>query len=64
MPPDAMAPGVARAWAGMVLAVWDRHNVLLFQSQCHLFGSSQILDAFQNVDMYFMIFKTIQYIKS
>ena len=61
MPADA--PKVARASAGMALAVWDRHNVLLFQSQCHLFGSSQIKDTIQNVDISFMIFKTIQHVK-
>ena len=32
MPADALAPKVARASAGMVLAVYNRQHVLLFQS--------------------------------
>ena len=31
MPADALAPNVARASAGMVLAVMDKQHVLLFQ---------------------------------
>ena len=36
----------------------------LFQSQFHLHGSSQIQDMIQNVDISFVIFKTIQRVKS
>ena len=32
LPADALAPKVAKASAGMVLAVQDRQHVLLFQS--------------------------------
>ena len=32
MPVDALAPKVASALAHMMLAVWDKQHVLLFQS--------------------------------
>ena len=64
MPADALAPKVARASAGMVLAVWNRWRVLLFQSQFHWLQSIQIHDTFQNVNITFLIFKSIQHVKS
>ena len=64
MPADALAPEVARASAGMILAVQDRQHVFLFQSKFHLLGSSQFQDTIQNVNISFMIFKIIQNIES
>ena len=53
MAADALAPKVARASVGMVLAVLDRQYVLLFQIQFHLHGSSRIPDMNQNVNITF-----------
>ena len=53
MPADALASKVARASAGMILAVKYTH-VLLVQSFFHLLVSSQIQDMVS-----FVIFKTI-----
>ena len=61
MPADALAPKVAKASAGMVLAVYRQH-VFLFQSQFHLLESSQIQDTIKNVNISFVIFKTIQHV--
>ena len=63
MPADALTPEVASASAGMVLAVYDNQQLLLFQSW-YLLGSSQIQDTIQNVNIYFIIFKIIQHVKS
>ena len=63
MPADALAPKVARASAGMALAVWDRQHVLLFQSESHLLGSSQIQHTVQDMNISCMIFKTTLHVK-
>ena len=39
------------AIADMVLTVYNRQHVLLFQSEYNLFGSSQIQDTIQNVNI-------------
>ena len=41
MPADALAPSVARASAGMVLAAKDRQHVLMFQSKFHYMGQAK-----------------------
>ena len=64
MPADAGAPKAARASAGTVLGAYDRQHVLLFQSPFHLLWSNQIQDMVQNVNMSFIIFKTIWHVKS
>ena len=62
-PADALAPKVARASAGMVLALKDRQYILLLQSQFHLLGSSQIQDINENGNISIVIFKAIQRVK-
>ena len=57
MPADALAPEVASASAGMVLAVYDRQHVLLFQNWFHLLGPGQIQDTIQNVNASYIILK-------
>ena len=58
-------PGHQQQWsAGMALAVWNRQHVILFQSQFHLDGSSQIQYTIWNVNIPFVIFKTIQHVKN
>ena len=42
MSADALAPNVARVSSVMVFTVQDSQQVLLFQNQFHLLGSSQI----------------------
>ena len=64
MPPNALSPKIASASTGMVLAVLDRKYVLLFHSYFHLLESSQNQDHIQNVNISFIIFKTIQHVKS
>ena len=64
MPADVLAPIVARASADIVLAVEDRQHVFLFEGWFHLLGWSQIQDTIQNVNIPFVIFKTIQHVKS
>ena len=44
----------------MILAVQDRQ--LLFWSKFHLLESSQIQDTIQNVNLSFIIYKTIQHV--
>ena len=63
MPADALAPKVTRASVGMSLAVWDRQHVLLFQGKFHPLESIQIQHTIQNVNICFVIFKTIQNVK-
>ena len=63
MPADALAPNIANASADMVLAASDKQQVLLLQSLFHLLGSNQIKDKIQ-MWISFMIFKTIQHVKS
>ena len=64
MPTDALTSEVTSASPGMLLTVWDRQYVLLLQSWFHLLGSNQIQDMIQNVNIYLIIFKTIQHVKS
>ena len=64
MPADDLAPYVTRASAGMVLTVQDRALVLLFMSQFHLLDSGQIQDTIQNMNIFVVIFETIQHVKS
>ena len=61
MPADALAPKVASASAGIVLTVLDSIVIPeLISSTC----LSQIHDTIQNVNISFIIFKTIQLAKS
>ena len=62
-PADALASKVARASAGMVLALKDRQHILLLQSQFHLLGSSQIQDINENGNISIVICKAIQRVK-
>ena len=64
MSADALATKVTRTSEGMVLALQDKQHVLLFQSSFHLLGLSEIQDTIQNVNISFIIFKTIQHVKS
>ena len=64
MPPDALAPKVARASAGTVLTVWDRQHVLLLPSEFYAIASKKIQEMILNVNASFIIFKTIQHAKS
>ena len=48
----------------MVLAVWNGQHVLLSQSSFHLLGSCQIQDTIQNMNISFIISKTIQHVNS
>ena len=64
MPADALALKVARVSAGMVLAMLDRQHAFLFQSKFHVLGSSQIQDTIENENIFFLMFKTIQHVKS
>ena len=54
MTADALAPKVASASAGMVLAVLYSQHVLLFQSKFYVLRSSQIQDTIQNVNISFL----------
>ena len=64
MPADALAPKVASASAGMVLAAEDWQHILLFQDKFHALGWNQIQDMIQNVNISFTIFKIILHVKS
>ena len=60
---DALAPKVARTSPGMVLAVRDKQHTL-FQSHFYLLELYQIQDTIENENIYFVIFKPIQHVKS
>ena len=64
MPFGALTHRISRASVGMVLVAQDRHHILLFQRWFHLLGSSQIQDAIQGVNIYFIILKKIQHVRS
>ena len=59
MPAGALAPKVANASAGMVLAVEDRQHVLLSCNESYLIHVTS-----QKVNMSLLIFQTIHYAKS
>ena len=61
MPVDALAPKVASASAGMVLAVQDSQLLLSIQRKFHLLGSSQIQDTIQIVNVPFIIFNSLRW---
>ena len=63
MPADALAPKVTSASAGMLLAMWAKERVMLFQSQFHLLGSSQNQGTIQNVNLSEILLKQLSVLR-